>query len=109
MPGKVNPTQVEALTMVCTQVMGNNTTMTVAGSQGHFELNVYKPVMVYNMIQSIRLLSDVCESFTERCVTGITANEDQIKELLEPLTNAGHRPSPHNRIRRRHQSRQNRP
>ncbi|HFB55520.1 MAG TPA: class II fumarate hydratase [Hellea balneolensis] len=82
MPGKVNPTQVEAVTMVCTQVMGNNTTMTVAGSQGHFELNVYKPVMVYNMIQSIRLLSDVCESFAARCVTGITANEDQIKELL---------------------------
>jgi fumarate hydratase class II len=83
MPGKVNPTQVEALTMVCTQVMGNNTTMTIAGSQGHFELNVYKPVMVFNMIQSIRLLSDVCESFSSRCVTGITANEDQIKELLD--------------------------
>ena len=83
MPGKVNPTQVEAMTMVCTQVMGNNTTMTIAGSQGHFELNVYKPVMVYNMIQSIRLLSDVCESFAQRCVVGITANEDQIKTLLE--------------------------
>ncbi|MEE9272671.1 MAG: class II fumarate hydratase [Robiginitomaculum sp.] len=82
MPGKVNPTQVEALTMVCTQVMGNNTTMSIAGSQGHFELNVYKPVMVHNMIQSIRLLSDVCLSFTERCVVGITANENQIKELL---------------------------
>lgn len=83
MPGKVNPTQVEALTMVCTQVMGNNTTMSMAGSQGHFELNVYKPVMVYNMIQSIRLLSDACNSFSERCVTGITANEDQIKTLLD--------------------------
>lgn len=83
MPGKVNPTQVEALTMVCTQVMGNNTTMSMAGSQGHFELNVYKPVMVYNMIQSIRLLSDACNSFTERCVNGITANEDQIKILLD--------------------------
>jgi len=82
MPGKVNPTQVEALTMVCTQVMGNNTTMTVAGSQGHFELNVYKPVMIYNMIQSVRLLSDVCESFAERCVVGITANEKQIENLL---------------------------
>ncbi len=83
MPGKVNPTQVEALTMVCAQVMGNNTTMSMAGSQGHFELNVYKPVMVYNMIQSIRLLSDACNSFAERCVVGITANEDQIKELLD--------------------------
>jgi len=83
MPGKVNPTQVEAMTMVCTQVMGNNTTMTVAGSQGHFELNVYKPVMIYNMDQSIRLLSDVCVSFAQRCVVGITANEEQIKTLLD--------------------------
>ena len=83
MPGKVNPTQVEALTMVCTQVIGNNATMTVAGSQGHFELNVYKPVMIYNMDQSIRLLSDACVSFAERCVDGITANEDQIKTLLD--------------------------
>ncbi len=83
MPGKVNPTQIEALTMVCTQVMGNNTTMTMAGSQGHFELNVYKPVMMYNMDQSIRLLSDVCISFSVRCVVGISANEDQIKVLLE--------------------------
>ncbi|PHS37496.1 MAG: fumarate hydratase, class II [Robiginitomaculum sp.] len=83
MPGKVNPTQVEALTMVCTQVMGNNTTMTMAGSQGHFELNVYKPVMIYNMDQSIRLLSDACISFSGRCVVGISANEDQIKQLLD--------------------------
>ncbi len=83
MPGKVNPTQVEAMTMVCTQVMGNNTTMSMAGSQGHFELNVYKPVMVYNMIQSVRLLSDACNSFAQRCVSGITANEDQIKALLD--------------------------
>lgn len=82
MPGKVNPTQIEALTMVCTQVMGNHTTITVAGSQGHFELNVYKPVMIYNMLQSIGLMSDVCESFAARCVVGITANEDHITELL---------------------------
>ncbi len=82
MPGKVNPTQCEALTMVCTQVMGNNTAMTVAGSQGHFELNVYKPVMVYNMIQSIRLLSDSAKAFTEKCVVGITANEDRIADLM---------------------------
>ncbi len=83
MPGKVNPTQIEALTMVCTQVMGNNTTMTIAGSQGHFELNVYKPVMIYNMIQSIRLLTDAANSFRKRCVTGITANDEQIKNLLD--------------------------
>ena len=82
MPGKVNPTQVEALTMVCTQVMGNHTTMTIAGSQGHFELNVYKPVMAYNMEQSIRLLSDACNSFSKRCVRGIKANEDRISELM---------------------------
>ncbi|MEE9347833.1 MAG: class II fumarate hydratase [Robiginitomaculum sp.] len=82
MPGKVNPTQCEALTMVCTQVMGNNTTMSMAGSQGHFELNVYKPVMVYNMIQSIRLLSDSAVSFNDKCVIGITANEDRIADLM---------------------------
>ena len=82
MPGKVNPTQCEALTMVCTQVMGNNTTMTMAGSQGHFELNVYKPVMVYNMIQSVRLLSDSAKAFTDKCVVGITANEDRIADLM---------------------------
>jgi fumarate hydratase class II len=82
MPGKVNPTQCEALTMVCTQVMGNNAAMSIAGSQGHFELNVYKPVMAYNMLQSIRLLSDAATSFTDKCVSGITANEDKISELL---------------------------
>ena len=82
MPGKVNPTQCEALTMVCTQVMGNNATMTIAGSQGHFELNVFKPVMVYNMMQSIQLLSDACTSFTDKCVVGIKANEDNIADLL---------------------------
>jgi len=82
MPGKVNPTQCEALTMVCTQVMGNNATMTIAGSQGHFELNVYKPVMAYNMLQSIQLLSDACTSFTDKCVVGIKANEGNIAELM---------------------------
>ena len=83
MPGKVNPTQCEALTMVCTQVMGNNTTMSVAGSQGHFELNVYKPVMAYNMLQSIRILSDSMMAFADKCVVGIKANEDRISELME--------------------------
>ncbi len=82
MPGKVNPTQCEALTMVCTQVMGNHTTITIAGSQGHFELNVYKPVMIYNLLQSIRLLSDSCESFTRHCVSGIEQNKKRINTLL---------------------------
>lgn len=82
MPGKVNPTQCEALTMVCAQVMGNNTAMSFAGSQGHFELNVYKPVMAYNMIQSIRILSDSAMAFTDKCVIGITAREDNITELV---------------------------
>lgn len=83
MPGKVNPTQCEALTMICTQVMGNNTTITVAGSNGHFELNVFKPVMIYNLLQSIQLISDGCNSFTERCVNGIEANKERITELRD--------------------------
>ncbi len=83
MPGKVNPTQCEAMTMVCTQVMGNHATVTMAGSQGHFELNVFKPVMVYNVLQSIRLIADACHSFTDNCVVGITANDDQIAALME--------------------------
>ncbi len=83
MPGKVNPTQSEALTMVCCQVFGNHTTVTIAGSQGHFELNVYKPVIVYAMLQSIRLLADASVSFTDLCVTGIRANEPRIRELMK--------------------------
>jgi fumarate hydratase class II len=83
MPGKVNPTQSEALTMVCCQVFGNNTTITVAGSQGHFELNVYNPVMAFAMLQSIRLMGDAVNSFTDNCVVGITANEPRIAELMQ--------------------------
>ena len=83
MPGKVNPTQVEALTMVCCQVMGNHVSITVAGSQGHFELNVYKPVIIYNLLQSIRLIADAAVSFTDNCVVGIVPNEQRIRELLE--------------------------
>lgn len=83
MPGKVNPTQCEALTMVAAQVMGNHTTITMAGSQGHFELNVYKPVMAYNLLQSIRLISDAAVSFTDNCVSGIKANKEQIKQLMQ--------------------------
>ncbi|MEO8812755.1 MAG: class II fumarate hydratase [Caulobacteraceae bacterium] len=83
MPGKVNPTQCEALTMVCAQVFGNQTTMTVAGASGHFELNVYNPVMSYNLLQSIRLLADAAVSFTENCVVGIEPREGNIAAALE--------------------------
>ena len=82
MPGKVNPTQCEAMTMLCTQVMGNHTTITLAGSQGHFELNVFKPVMAYNLLQSIRLLSDGCISLTDKCISGIEPNRERIAELM---------------------------
>jgi len=82
MPGKVNPTQCEALTMVCAQVMGNQTAVSVAGSQGHFELNVYKPVIIKNVLQSVRLLGDAAESFLENCVVGIEPNKKRIESLL---------------------------
>ncbi|MFL4970061.1 MAG: class II fumarate hydratase [Xanthobacteraceae bacterium] len=83
MPGKVNPTQCEALTMVCCQVFGNHTTVSIAASQGHFELNVYKPVLAYAMLQSIDLMADATTSFTDKCVIGIQANEPRIRELME--------------------------
>jgi fumarate hydratase, class II len=83
MPGKVNPTQCEAMTMVCCQVFGNQTAITVGGSQGHFELNVYKPLLAYCMMHSIQLLADVTRSFTEHCVEGIRADEKRIRELME--------------------------
>jgi fumarate hydratase class II len=83
MPGKVNPTQAEAMTMVCAQVMGNNVTVTVAGASGHLELNVFKPVIIYNVLQSGRLLADACVSFTDNCIAGITVNLARIKQLLE--------------------------
>ena len=82
MPGKVNPTQCEAMTMVAVQVMGNHTAITFAGSQGHLELNVYKPVIIYNLLQSLRLLSDACVSFTDNCVIGIEANKERIDRLV---------------------------
>ena len=82
MPGKVNPTQCEALTMVCAQVIGNDTAVAFAGAQGHFELNVYKPMLAYTTLQSLRLLADSIESFTEHCVVGIAANEARIAEHL---------------------------
>lgn len=83
MPGKVNPTQCEALTMICAQVMGNHTAVTVAGSNGHFELNVFKPVMIYNLLQSIQLIADGCESFNDKCAAGIEANVERITELRD--------------------------
>ena len=83
MPGKVNPTQCEALTMVCAQVMGNHTTVTVAAAQGHFELNVFKPVIVHNVLQSIRLLGDAAVSFTDNCVRGIEPDAKRIAQLVE--------------------------
>jgi fumarate hydratase, class II len=83
MPGKVNPTQTEAMTMVCCQVFGNQTTITVAASQGHFELNVFKPVIANAMLQSIRLLADAAVSFTDHCIVGIRANEARIRELMQ--------------------------
>ncbi len=83
MPGKVNPTQNEALTMVCAQVLGNDTTISFAGTQGNFELNVFKPVMAYNFLQSAQLLGDACISFNDHCAVGIEPNEPRIKELVE--------------------------
>lgn len=82
MPGKVNPTQSEAMTMVCAQVMGNHVAVSIGGSNGHFELNVFKPVIIYNTLQSIRLIADACRSFTDNCVAGIEANTQRIEKLL---------------------------
>ena len=83
MPGKVNPTQCEAMTMVCAQVMGNDVAVTIAGASGNFELNVYKPVIIYNILHSIRLLTDACESFQTNCIVGVEANRPGIKEHLD--------------------------
>ena len=83
MPGKVNPTQAEALTQVAAQVMGNHTTITIAGASGHLQLNVFKPVLIFNLLQSIRLLADACVSFTDHCVVGIEPNPGRITELME--------------------------
>jgi len=82
MPGKVNPTQCEALTQVCAHVMGNDAAIGFAGSQGHFELNVYKPMMIYNLLQSMQLLGDACVAFTDNCVAGIEADEERIARLM---------------------------
>lgn len=83
MPGKVNPTQNEALTMVCAQVLGNDTTISFAGTQGNYELNVFKPVMAYNFLQSAQLIADACISFNDHCAVGIEPNHERIKELVD--------------------------
>lgn len=83
MPGKVNPTQSEAMTMICAQVLGNDVAVNIGGASGHFELNVFKPLIVFNCLNSIRLIADACESFTDHCVNGITANTKQIKKHLD--------------------------
>jgi fumarate hydratase class II len=83
MPGKVNPTQSEALTMVCAQVMGNDVAITMGGATGHFELNVFKPMMAYNLLMSARLIGDACMSFNDNCVVGIEANYARIKQNLD--------------------------
>ena len=83
MPGKVNPTQSEALTMVCCQVMGNHTAITIGGSQGNFELNVFKPMMIHNLLHSLRILSDACIAFGERCIDGLEANRENIQKHLD--------------------------
>ena len=83
MPGKVNPTQCEALTMVCAQVMGNDVAIGVGGLQGHYELNVFKPVMIHAFLQSARLLGDACQSFNDNCAIGIQPNQSRIDEHLK--------------------------
>ncbi|MBF2077035.1 MAG: class II fumarate hydratase [Synechococcales cyanobacterium T60_A2020_003] len=82
MPGKVNPTQCEAMTMVCVQVLGNDGAIAIAGTQGNFELNVFKPMMIFNLLNSVRLLGDACEMFTEHCVVGLAANRERIQQFL---------------------------
>jgi fumarate hydratase, class II len=83
MPGKVNPTQAEALTMLCAQVFGNDTAICFGAASGNFELNVYKPMLIHNFLQSVRLLADGCASFEEHCARGIQADEERIRDLLD--------------------------
>ena len=83
MPGKVNPTQCEALTMVCAQVMGNDVAVGIGGASGNFELNVFKPLIVHNVLESVRLLADACDSFDRHCARGIEPDRDRIRDLVE--------------------------
>ena len=109
MPGKVNPTQCEALTMVCAQIFGNHAALTFAGRQGHFELNVFNPVMAYNFLQSVRLMADAAVSFTDNCVVGIEAREDNIKAGLDRSLMLVTALAPKIRLRQGRQDRQDRP
>ena len=106
MPGKVNPTQSEALTMVCAQVMGNDVAVGVGGATGHFELNVFKPLMAYNNLQSIRLLGDAAVSFTDNCVVGIEANTEADRRADALVAHAGDGAQPAHRLRQRGHSRE---
>ena len=83
MPGKVNPTQSEAVTMVCVKVIGNHNGITMAGSHGHFELNVFKPLIIHNILQSIHIMADASKSFSKYCIKGLKANKKKIKESLD--------------------------
>jgi fumarate hydratase class II len=109
MPGKVNPTQCEALTQVCAHIHGNNAAIGFAGSQGHFELNVFNPMMAYNFLQSVRLLADAAVSFTDNCVVGIEPRLDNIETGPRQLADAGHAAEGKVRLRPRRQDRQDRP
>ena len=109
MPGKVNPTQSEAMTMVCVQVIGNDTTIGIAGSQGNFELNVFKPVMIFNFLHSVDLLTDACDWFREFAIEGVQADEEQIAEHVAELADARHRAQPAHRLRQVGRDRQARP
>ena len=106
MPGKVNPTQCEALTMVCVHVFGNNAALTFAGSQGHFELNVFNPVMAYNFLQSVRLVADATVSFTDNCVVGIEPRRDNIQRGRRQFADARDRACAEVRLRPRRQDRE---
>jgi fumarate hydratase class II len=108
MPGKVNPTQAEAMTQVCAHILGNDAAIAFAGSQGHFELNVYNPMMAYNLLQSMTLLGDAADSFTERMLMGTKANEERIDKLMKRKPDAGDGAGAHHRLRQRDQGGQDR-
>ncbi len=109
MPGKVNPTQSEAMTMVCVQVMGNDATIGFAGSQGNFELNVFKPVMIFNFLHSVDILTDACDSFREFAIEGVQAERGEDRRARGPVAHARHRAQPAHRLRQRGEDRQARP
>ena len=105
MPGKVNPTQSEAMTMVASQVMGNDVAVNMGGALGNFELNVMKPLIIHNFLRSVRLLADVCVSFNDNCAMGIEPNRERIDDS-EAIADAGDRAQPAHRLRQRGQDRQ---